>query len=340
MTNQPSKKKGSWTKYIVAGLLSVLIITQWEAFIELLNTEVGEIENVSPAKETTNSVQPEKNQNTPPTQLPPKTSKKEERTDRVKFVTWNLYNIGLSKDDEEMEYIASLLRNYDIVAVQEVSTQISGPRAITKLNEELSRKGSKWDYVISDPTSGAGAERYAYLWRTEKVKLLGRPWLVKAKDLDERINREPYMARFKVGDNRILMGNFHAVPSSKNPAKEIELLDELHTSYSRDNLAIMGDFNLSQKAKAFDGLKSRGYRPVLLNQKTSLKTKRKNGEHLAQEYDNVFYENSALQNLKSGVIDFSKDFETLKEARNISDHLPVWCELKWRPAETETAKGK
>ena len=56
--------------------------------------------------------------------------------------------------------------------------------------------------------------------------------------------------------------------------------------------------------------------------------------------DNVFYENSALQNLKSGVIDFSKDFETLKEARNISDHLPVWCELKWRPAETETAKGK
>ena len=185
MTNQPSKKKGSWTKYIVAGLLSVLIITQWEAFIELLNTEVGEIENVSPAKETTNSVQPEKNQNTPPTQLPPKTSKKEERTDRVKFVTWNLYNIGLSKDDEEMEYIASLLRNYDIVAVQEVSTQISGPRAITKLNEELSRKGSKWDYVISDPTSGAGAERYAYLWRAEKVKLLGRPWLVKAKDLDE-----------------------------------------------------------------------------------------------------------------------------------------------------------
>ena len=148
------------------------------------------------------------------------------------------------------------------------------------------------------------------------------------------------MARFKVGENRILMGNFHAVPTSKNPAQEIELLDELHNSYGRDNLAIMGDFNLSQKAKAFDGLKSKGYRPVLLNQKTSLKTKVKDGEHLAQEYDNVFYENAALQNLKSGVIDFAKDFGTLKEARNISDHLPVWCELKWRATETEKTDAK
>ena len=148
------------------------------------------------------------------------------------------------------------------------------------------------------------------------------------------------MARFKVGENRILMGNFHAVPTSKNPAQEIELLDELHNSYGRDNLAIMGDFNLSQKAKAFDGLKSKGYRPVLLNQKTSLKTKVKDGEHLAQEYDNVFYENAALQNLKRGVIDFAKDFGTLKEARNISDHLPVWCELKWRATETEKTDAK
>ena len=336
----PSKKSGSWSKYIVAAIVSLLIVTQWETFIALLNTEVGDIENVSEIKPTENTLQPEKNQPTPASPIPSNANTKEERTDRINFVTWNLYNIGLSKDDEEMRYIADLLRNYDIIAVQEVSTQISGPRAITKLNEELSRKGAKWDYVISDPTSGEGAERYAYLWRTEKVKLLGRPWLVKAKGLDEKINREPYMARFKVGENRILMGNFHAVPTSKNPEQEIELLDELHNAYSRDNLTIMGDFNLSQKSKAFDGLKSKGYRPVLLNQKTSLKTKVKDGEHLAQEYDNVFYENEAFQSLKSGVIDFVKDFGTLKEARNISDHLPVWCELKWRTVASEKAERK
>ncbi|MGB0929715.1 MAG: endonuclease/exonuclease/phosphatase family protein [Chitinophagales bacterium] len=250
------------------------------------------------------------------------------KLEKVKVVSWNLYNIGISKDDSELEFIANMLKNYHIIAVQEISTKLSGPRAIVKLNDELGRKKGKWDYVISDPTIGPGSERYAYLWRTDLVSLSGRPWLV--KPLEDKVDREPFMARFKSGENTMLLANFHAVPTSKKPANEIIHLVDLHRLYRKDNLLIMGDFNLSQKHEAYNTLKQRGYDPILVNQKTSLRRTSIKGDYLAQEYDNLFYNNSVFELKRSGIIDFVPKFASLKEARNISDHLPIWCELSWK----------
>ncbi|MGB1240971.1 MAG: endonuclease/exonuclease/phosphatase family protein [Chitinophagales bacterium] len=249
----------------------------------------------------------------------------------IKIVSWNLYNIGISKDDSEVEFIANLLKNYHIIAIQEISTKLSGPRAVVKLNDELGRKNGKWDYVISDPTIGPGSERYAYLWRTDLISLSGRPWL--SKPLQDKVDREPFMARFKSGENTLLLGNFHAVPTSKKPQTEIQHLVELHRSYRKDNLLIMGDFNLSQKHEAFSVLKQRGYSPILVDQKTSLRRTAINGDYLAQEYDNLFYSNSVFKLKRSGIIDFVSKFESLKAARSISDHMPIWCELSWASIE-------
>ncbi|MEZ4887009.1 MAG: endonuclease/exonuclease/phosphatase family protein [Chitinophagales bacterium] len=261
-----------------------------------------------------------------PTETTPPTSTKE--LESVKIVSWNLYNIGISKDDEEVEFIANLLKNYHIIAIQEISTQLSGPRAVVKLNDELSRKSGKWDYIISDPTVGPGSERYAYLWRTDLVELSARPWLV--KPLEDKVDREPFMARFKSGDKTMLLANFHAVPTSKKPENEIQHLVDLHRLYGKDNLLMMGDFNLSQKHEAFNILKQRGYDPILVNQKTSLRRTAINGDYLAQEYDNLFYNNSVFNLKRSGILDFVPKFESLKDAREISDHLPIWCELSWK----------
>lgn len=255
------------------------------------------------------------------------------KKESIKLVSWNLLNMGVSKDDDEVEFIAKILKNYDVVALQEVATKISGPRAIAKLNEELNRTGARWDYVVSDATSGAGAERYVYMWKTAKVSLASRPWLVTARGIADKIDREPFMARFKLKANEqqtFLVGNFHAVPASKTPQKEIVLLDELHDIYRKDNLVIAGDFNLSEKQSAFDELKREGYSPVVVNQKTSLKMKKNStGEYLAREYDNIFYETAPLRIGRSGIVDFVPRFKDLKSARKISDHLPVWCELQW-----------
>ncbi len=249
----------------------------------------------------------------------------------VKVVSWNLYNFGFSKDDDQLKFISELIKGYDIVALQEISTKINGPRTVAKLNEELNRRGDKWDYLISDPTSGEGAERYAFLYKTKHIKLEGRGWLLKDLSLHNKIAREPFLARFKVNGKSLLIANFHAVPTTKNPAAEVALLEALPTLYPKDRILLSGDFNLSEKNAAFEGLKSKGMSPVLKNQKTSLKTKLDaNGGYLSAEYDNVFYKTATLQLVKSGVIDFVPKFESLTEARKISDHLPVWCEISWR----------
>lgn len=253
--------------------------------------------------------------------------------------SWNLFKFGKSKlaKPEAMEYIAQTLRDADIAALQEVSTGIYGARAVSTLADLLNRKGSKWDYSVSDPTTGNGSERYAFVFRTARVRLIGRPWL--EASLAEPLDREPYMARFRISeldkadclDRRcILLVTFHAVPTAKNPAAEIELLSDLRKVYPDDNLILTGDFNLSESASAFDGIKELGLVPCLKNQKTSLKVREKDGEHLANEYDNIFFSTTVFSYKTCKVVDFTVDFENLPEAHRISDHLPVFVNIDWQ----------
>lgn len=251
------------------------------------------------------------------------------RADGVSIATWNLYNFGRSKDAREMAAIAEVLRDFDVVAVQEVSTGPAGPQAVARLADELGRRGAAWDYVVSDPTSGDGSERYAYLWKPSRARLVGRPWL--EPSLAEAIDREPFLARFEAGGRRVLLASFHAVPRAKNPGEEVARLSALQAHYPDDDLLVLGDFNLSQKDEAFDGLKRGGLSPVLVGQKTSIRMKAKESglpdAHLANEYDNIFVEAPPLAVDTAGIVDFTTRFPTLEEARKISDHLPVFLGL-------------
>lgn len=259
------------------------------------------------------------------------------KSETIKVLSWNLYNFGKSKDAQEIEYIAKKLKEYDIVAIQEVSTSLYGIRAVGKLAEELNRTGSKWEYKISEPTSGDGKERYAYLWKTatKDAKIsLKKDWL--EESIEAKVDREPYMARFEISSkkgktkNTVLMASFHAVPTSKDPENEIVFLEEIPNRYKTDNILIMGDFNLSGKHEAFDGLRERSFVEAFKGQKTSLRMKEKDGSPLNKEYDNVFVETRAFVIKKADVIHFYKDYKSLKEARYISDHIPLWVELGFK----------
>lgn len=247
----------------------------------------------------------------------------------VQLVTWNLYNFGRSKDEHEMQFIAQQIRPFELVAIQEVSTGQAGAEAVARLDAVLDRMGTQWDYLISEPTKGDGPERYAYLWQTSRIQALDRGWL--ATSIAQQVDREPFLARFEVKGTgrRFLVASFHAVPTSKKPAEEIAFLDELHQRYASDDMIILGDFNLSEGHYAFDELKHIGYRPALVDQRTSIRMKVRDGQHLANEYDNIFYEAGPLRANRVGVVDFTGQFPTLREARRISDHLPVYMELAW-----------
>ncbi len=249
-------------------------------------------------------------------------------TGQVKVISWNIENLGKSKSTETIDFIAQTTRGYDIIAIQEVVAGYGGAQTVAKLADALNRKGYKWDYSISNPTSSSAykTERYAFLWKTSKVKLVGTPWLEKKYHLE--IDREPYYATFAFEKKQFTLVNFHAITKSKQPETEIKYFKFLPNLYPTLNLVFLGDFNCPQSHSVFTPLKKLGYKPALQNQKTSLKRKCQKNNCLASEFDNIFYNSNRISFLNTGVVHFYNKFNTLEEARKVSDHIPVWMSFK------------
>lgn len=162
---------------------------------------------------------------------------------QVKLLSWNIENLGKSKSDSTIVFIANTLKNYDVVALQEVVAGDGGAQAVGKLADELNRKGAKWDYVISDPTSSSAykTERYAFLWKTAKVKKIGKAWLEQKYHLE--IDREPFYCTFEYNQKQFTIANFHAITKNKQPETEIKYFKYLPEQYPNLNLLFVGDFN-------------------------------------------------------------------------------------------------
>ena len=246
---------------------------------------------------------------------------------QTKLVSWNIENFGKSKSEQTINYIANSLKEYDIVAIQEIVAGYGGAQAVARLADELNRKGAKWDYVISDPTSSSAykTERYAFIWKTSKIKKIGKAWLEKKYHLE--IDREPYFCTFQYENKQFTVVNFHAITKKRQPETEIKYFKFLPDEYPNLNLIFAGDFNCPQSHTVFNPLKKMGYQSILVNQKTSLKQECKNGKCLASEFDNMYYKTSKIKTINSGIIPFYKNFNSLKEARIISDHIPIWFEF-------------
>ena len=244
----------------------------------------------------------------------------------LNVISWNIQNFGRSKSESDsvMKYICSKVKSHDIVVIQEVSTSEFGAQAVAKLDGLLDRTGTSWDYVVSDPTTGPGSERYAYLYKKSKVKLKESGL---EKTLQDKLNREPFRAVFIFKKNEYYLFNLHLVPTDKNPAVEAAHLASLGETYKGKRIIFMGDLNLSQASPGFDGVK-KWAKPTLIGKKTSLKMKEgEAGEKLNMEYDNFFISSNII--LKSSdVINFFSEFKELKTARKVSDHCPIYCIIK------------
>lgn len=245
---------------------------------------------------------------------------------QVKLISWNVENLGQSKSAAEIKFMAETLQLYDIIVLQEVVAGYGGIQAVAKLAEELNRKGNKWDYEVSDPTSSSAykTERYAFLWKTALVKKIGKAWL--EQKYTSEIDREPFYATFDYKGKAFTVVNFHAITKKRQPETEIKFFRFLPGLYPNLNLIFVGDFNCPQSHTVFNPLKKMGYVPLFIGQKTTLRKVKKNNEYLASEFDNIFYSSKVIK-IEGGVLLFYKSFETLAEARKISDHIPIWIEF-------------
>lgn len=249
---------------------------------------------------------------------------------KITAVSWNIQHLGQSKTDDEIAFMANVLRDFDVVAIQEVvAKHPAGAQKVAQLADELNRTGSQWDYIISDPTKSPSvyiSERYAFLWKTSKVSIQGRAFLDTECEIE--INREPYIAKFKIkkSNQEFYMLNFHSRTHSDKPELEIQYFKHYQERLNSNNIVIAGDFNLNERHPVWNALYEQGFNPAVRNSKTTLKHKCAMGNYLSHAIDNIYY-SSKISFVNSGVVDYIEKCKNLETARKISDHLPVFLEF-------------
>ena len=244
------------------------------------------------------------------------------------FVSWNIRDFGKTKNSKEIEQIAEIVREADIVAIQEVVAGYGGAQAVARLTDILNRKGSKWDYVISNPTNSSKyvTERYAFIWKTTNIKIKNRGTLIAA--LDSEVEREPFTINFYLDQKVLNVINFHSRPHNKNPETEISAISHHIIDDIKGPVLFAGDFNVMQQDPVFDALKSKGFNPALVDRKTTLKRTCTGLNYLNYAIDNIFY-SKEINFLESGVLDIVLTCDQLDQARKLSDHLPVYLKFRF-----------
>lgn len=251
----------------------------------------------------------------------------------ITIATWNIRDFGGTKNNQEIRTIAEVIRNFDLIAIQEVvAKDPAGAKAVARLVDELNRMGSKWDYRVSDPTqspSSQMSERYAFIWKTSKVKVSAPPFLDSANAAN--IFREPYIGKFKTKENiEFWIVNYHARRFDSNPQEEIELFDEYQSRLKSDRVIIAGDFNTSEDDPVFSELYELDYQSVLNDEGTTLKQKCKEKVYVNHAIDNIYIPRATCKLIESDAYDFVGDCDKLEAARFISDHLPVYGRLLFK----------
>ncbi len=242
----------------------------------------------------------------------------------ISLCSWNLKDFGKSKSTAEIIFIAGVLKDFDVIAIQEVVAGDGGAQAVARLADELNRNGNHWNYTVSDPTfsSSYKQERYAFIWKASRLKIAGDAWLEKRYNLE--MDREPYYATFESGTKRFTVVNFHAITKKMQPETEIKYFKFLPEQYPDLHLIFTGDFNCPQSHTVFNPLKKMGWLPALTGQKTSLRLKCVEEDCLASEFDNIFYKTTSVTAIATGAIHFYKTLLNIGEANKISDHIPIF----------------
>ena len=250
--------------------------------------------------------------------------------DTVRIASFNIQVFGDSKSQKPhvMEKLATIVRSFDVVAIQEIRTQDDGhiPRFIDQINAT----GRRYDFVIG-PRLGrsVSTEQYAFIFDTQSVEV-DRRQLYTVEDPDDLLHREPLVGWFRVrGPDpsqafTFTLVNIHTDPDEVDT--ELNVLDDVFVAVQNDgrgedDVIILGDLNVDDRH-----LGELGRLPNISWCISGVPT----NVRRTQLYDNLVFSKRATVEFtgRAGVYDFMREFNLSQdEALEISDHIPVWAEF-------------
>ncbi|MDY0020575.1 MAG: endonuclease/exonuclease/phosphatase family protein [Anaerolineae bacterium] len=279
-------------------------------------------------------------------------------TDRNLLIgTWNIRAFGrvYEKWDENLgspkrnlratASIAEVIRQLDVVAIQEVKRDTAG---IRRLVEEF--LGPDWELIISDVAAGSegNTERLGFIYDKRRVQPSGLAGEIvlpatKAGDPAEQFARTPYIVGFRSAGESFALLTAH-IKYGKVPQDRIGELRELARYVAEEirdrtttdggeesNLIVLGDFNIDERQgnPLFDAFVSTGL--VVPKQLWGLKT---TYDTKPKYYDQIAWFMGGLNlifNDRAGVVDIAgalfKELTLKQMSFRISDHFPLWAEF-------------
>jgi deoxyribonuclease-1-like protein len=253
----------------------------------------------------------------------------------IKIASFNIQVFGKSKSENQavMMALAAIIRQYDVVAVQEIRS--SEPTFIPNFLRLVNSTGRRYDFVISGPLGNSDqTERFAFLFDTERI-YCSPTSAYTIGDPENLLAREPFVATFSTASQSIspdnaftfTLINVHTTPQPVATLRgELDALAEVYRVVRRaggneDDVIMLGDFNAA------------GNQLGRLNQIPGMaalvRDKFTNTAQSAQ-YDNLLiHEASTTESMgNSGVFDLVRQGNlTQAQAESVSDHFPVWAEF-------------
>ena len=259
--------------------------------------------------------------------------------ENIIIATWNIQHFSNNKGQRALQYIADICERFDVIALQEVKTDLRGLSRLQKLLP------GNYRILVSDPTGNY--ERFAFLYDKRTVITTGLVCEIgfnvpAATHEGYQLHRMPYCASFRAGRFDFVIANAHiyygkSARERRQRKKEIRMLvdfinrrskTERNKVFDRD-FFVVGDFNVEEAGdQFFEALVAKGFQmpPAMAALKTNFLRD--------ATYDKIAWVNRPSFSFSGNVnvVPFGdvvfQDREPKGGKKEISDHLPLWAEFK------------
>jgi endonuclease/exonuclease/phosphatase family metal-dependent hydrolase len=281
------------------------------------------------------------------------------------IATWNIRGFGdltrkweSTEDDSPrrdlraVKCIAEILSRFDVVALQEVKSNIRALRDTMKL------LGPHWGLILTDVNKGSAGngERMAYIFDTRRVQLSGlaselvvpKEWLGKIDGdaFQEQFVRTPYAVGFRSVNKTFILVTLHVKygKKAKDRVDELKSIAQWLAKWAKDvnayhqNLIALGDFNIDARGDLLnETFLSHGLHvPAALQNKEvtrSIFDETKYYDQIAWFEGRNKRPKLSTDFLRGGNYDFvgkvmkNRDITKQQLSWLMSDHLPLWAEF-------------
>lgn len=242
-----------------------------------------------------------------------------------KIATFNMKVFGDAKVSDPMafEILTIVACEFDIMAVQEIR-DIDGSSIIEYVENINNVCEEKYSYIVS-PRLGRSTskEQYAFIYKSDEVSVLQQ---FIYQDGNDNFEREPYIAEFNRDGYNFFLVNIHVKPDDAK--QEIHHLINfvpwsIPSVNDRNNLIILGDLNADCTYYNPKTEESRKFYHWVIPDDADTTT-----GSTDCAYDRIIMAESSFQHYSDwGIFKFDEVVE-VADVSAVSDHYPVWVELK------------